>query len=118
MSDGEGEYGNNEECTIRALRSLVVTATEFHTEQGHDFLTIKGTQFHGSEDAPQSVPLAQGAEMQWSSDGSVTAPGFMLCASEAGWFAMTLSLVTKAGDPSSRHRFTHECVNDVLVSVH
>ena len=69
---------------------MVVTATEFQTEPAYDMITIDGTQFWGS-DAPQSLSLDQDAELQWSSDSSQTMSGFMLCASEAGWFAIVLS---------------------------
>ena len=92
MSDGDGDYGNNEDCTIKALRSLVVNATEFGTEFGWDYLTIDGTLYHGSE-GPQGLPVDPDAELTWSSDGSVTRTGFTVCASDPGSFTIARRIV-------------------------
>ena len=92
LSDGEGDYGNVESCTIKALRPLILTATEFDTESSHDTLTIAGTAYSGS-DGPQGLPVDGGAELAWSSDGSVVRAGFKVCASEPGSFAITASPV-------------------------
>ena len=92
MSDGEGDYGNNENCTVKAVRPLVVNAEEFGTEFGWDYLTIDGTQYHGSE-GPQGLLLDPDAELTWSSDGSVTSTGFTLCASDPGSFVIARKIV-------------------------
>ena len=78
MTDGDGDYGNSEECRIKALRPLVATATEFDTEENYDFLTVAGTQYSGS-DGPQGLPVDAGAELVWKSDGSVCKAGFKVC---------------------------------------
>ena len=79
MSDGEWHYGPNENCNIKALRPLVVSATEFATEEGVDILTVAGTQYHGS-DGPQGQPVAAGAELVWTSDDREFRSGFKVCA--------------------------------------
>merc|ERR1712100_332913 len=82
-SDGYGDYGNNEHCTIKALRYFSITATEFDTESGCDHLTIGGSRYSGSQ-GPRGLPLAQGTELVWSSDHSVTGYGFKVCVGEPG----------------------------------
>jgi len=83
VTEGKGVYGDNEACVIKTLRALAVTATEFQTESGYDHLTIAGTLYHGDY-GPQALPLYQGAELVWTSDGSITFDGFTVCASETG----------------------------------
>jgi hypothetical protein len=39
VTDGPGNYGNNEACTVVAARSIVLTATEFDTERNFDFVS-------------------------------------------------------------------------------
>ena len=92
VSDGYGNYGNNEHCTIMALRSLVATATEFDTESCCDFLTIGGTQYSGFQ-GPRGLPLAQGTVLVWTSDASDTKAGFKLCAVESGSFAIARNVL-------------------------
>ena len=92
MTDGEGGYGNSENCTIKTLRHLTVTATEFETESGYDHLTIAGTRYEGGS-GPQMLPLDQGAELVWFTDNSGTYPGFTVCAAETGSFAIAPTLL-------------------------
>ena len=84
MSDGKGYYGNNENCVILTLQPLVATATEFYTESGYDYLTIDGTRYDGFY-GPQELSLSQGTELVWSSDGSSTRSGFLVCAEEGSY---------------------------------
>ena len=83
VTDGEGDYGNNENCEVQALRPLVATATEFNTESGYDQLTVAGTAYDGTT-GPQGVALDAGAEMVFTSDGSQTGSGYKVCAAETG----------------------------------
>ena len=91
VSDGEGDYGSNENCNIKVLRPLVVTATDFHTEAGYDILTVAGTQYYGS-DGPQGLPLDAGAELVWTSDDSEFRSGFKVCAAEPGSVGRSMSV--------------------------
>ena len=88
VTDGGGEYGNDENCKIKTLRPLVANATEFATEPGYDFLTIGGTAYHG-DDGPPALPLDGGTEVVWKSDQSNVRLGFTVCAAETGSFAST-----------------------------
>ena len=92
MSDGEGDYGNDEHCTIKTLRPLFVTATEFNTEFGYDYLTIAGKRYHGSE-GPQELVLVPGDELVWTSDLSTVSTGFKVCAAEASSCGITPALL-------------------------
>lgn len=80
MTDGAGSYGNREACTIRADVPIYVTATSFDTESGFDYITI-GSRRYSGRSGPRNVRLAAGSTIQWRTDGSVTRPGFVLCAS-------------------------------------
>ena len=81
MSDGTWDHEVYEYCKVKALRPLAATATEFDTEENYDFLTVAGTQYHGSE-GPQGLPLDAGAELVWTTDGTEVRPGFTVCANE------------------------------------
>ena len=89
VTEGKGVYGNNEACIIKTLRTLAVTATEFETESCCDHLTIAGTPYNGGS-GPQALPLDQGTELVWTSDGSVISDGFTVCANETGSFCYCL----------------------------
>ena len=80
VSDGVGNHANNERCTVRAIRSLYATATYFQTESCCDRITIGTSQYAGTT-GPANVQMAAGATMSWSSDGSVTSGGFIICGS-------------------------------------
>ena len=84
VSDGEGDYENDEYCTIKTLQPFVASATVFNTESGYDFLAIDGRQYHGTY-FPQSLEIAQNTQFVWSSDGSVTGTGFKLCVDDTGF---------------------------------
>ena len=80
-TDGAGEHGNNEACTIRANTAGTLTATQFDTEVGWDYVTIAGTRYQGST-GPNGVPVAAGSNFTWHSDQSVTNAGWTICLSK------------------------------------
>ena len=84
VTDGSGNHGNNERCTVRTLRNIYVTATEYQVESCCDYVTIGGTQYHGAENAPQGVYMPAGSTFSWRSDFSVGDGGFTICSSLAG----------------------------------
>ena len=115
VSDGAWDHGVHEYCKVQALRPLAATATEFDTEENYDFLTVAGTQYHGSE-GPQGLPLDAGAELVWTTDGTEVRPGFTVCANE------TSSLFLALGDPCFRfgvrnHHGDAEFVNNPVVHI-
>ena len=79
VTDGPGDYGNNERCTVGALRPLTVTAEQYEVETGWDYVTINGVTYERS--GPQAVRMNEGGMWSWRSDGSGMRGGFKLCAS-------------------------------------
>lgn len=78
VTDGPGNYGNNEECTVEVLQTGLLSATEFYTESGYDYLTIGGTRYQDTS-GPSNLPVTAGTPFSWRSDGSVTYPGWTVC---------------------------------------
>ena len=79
ISDGDGDYGNDESCEAEALSPVTIQAESFMTESGYDFVTVGGVRYSGSV-APSDVVMADGDLLSWSSDYSVTSGGFSICA--------------------------------------
>lgn len=67
ITDGIGSYGNNEACTMRAEVEMTITATEFDTEQGYDFITVEGTLYSGSQ-GPMNLQVTAGTNVTWNSN--------------------------------------------------
>ena len=81
VSDGSGNYGNNENCVVQANADFVVSARAFAVEYYYDHITIHGSQYSGDlANAPTGVTMSSGDKLYWSSDGSVVASGFEICA--------------------------------------
>ena len=79
MTDGPGNYGNNERCEVRALQSLTLVATQYDQEDNYDYVTVNGFQYRTTFPS-QGVSVNNGARFVWRSDGSVTRAGYTLCA--------------------------------------
>ena len=77
-TDGEGAHGNGEACTISVTAAGFVTATQFDTESGYDYVAIGGTRYQGRA-GPNGVAVAAGSFFTWRSDGSVTNAGWTIC---------------------------------------
>ena len=77
-TDGEGAHGNGEACTVRVAAAGFVTATQFDTESGYDWVNISGTRYQGRT-GPNGVAVAAGSVFTWRSDGSVTNAGWTIC---------------------------------------
>lgn len=80
-TDGPGEHGDNEDCTIRVPSSGRLTATQFDTERNFDYVTIGGARYEGTA-GPDGVAVAAGSTFTWRSDGSVTNAGWTICLGE------------------------------------
>ena len=80
MTDGEGAYGTNEECRVKALRALVLTTPQYAVENGFDFIRVGETSFQG-ESGPRGMKVDPGTELVWSSDASQVGEGFKVCGS-------------------------------------
>ena len=80
-TDGAGEHGNDEACTVQVNQAGYLTATEFDTESGYDYVTIGGTRYEG-RNGPYGVAVGAGSTFQWQSDHSVTNAGWTICFGE------------------------------------
>jgi len=78
VSDGAGQHGNREACTVEVLGAGTLDATEFDTESCCDHVTIGGTPYQGST-GPDGVAVAADSIFTWTSDGSVTNDGWIIC---------------------------------------
>jgi len=70
-----GNYGNNEECTIK-VHEAAITVNAFNTEEGYDTLTVNGRSYSGTS-GPSSGTYS--GTISWDSDFSITASGWKLC---------------------------------------
>ena len=85
MTDGEGNYGNNEYCRVQALQPLMVNFVEYGIESCCDSLTVMGSKYSSRPAGSVSVP--QNGVVIWSTDGSTTSYGFKICVLEPAPFA-------------------------------
>ena len=81
VTDGNGGHGNNEACQMLVVSAGTLSATEFETESGYDYVTINGHQFSGNglNNGPTHVPVGAGETFTWTSDASVTRAGWTIC---------------------------------------
>ena len=77
-SDGPGVHGNNEACEIRVGSAGTLDATEFNTETGYDYITLLDERYEGTT-APHNIPVQDGQNFSWLSDGSITNTGWTIC---------------------------------------
>ena len=82
-TDGSGNHGNDERCSILVNAAGTLTATSFDTEAGYDHVTLGGTEYSGAT-GPNRVSVAQNTVFTWVSDGSVTKAGWTICLTPGG----------------------------------
>jgi len=112
VTDGAGNYKNNEKCTYVAIRDMILTSSgDFETEPSgsrpYDRITIGETNYFtdsdGNNNFPKSLTLAAGDTVEWESDNSSNYAGYRLCASQ----------VTNTSSPSkSPTKENSICVNE------
>ena len=80
VTDGAGDYGSNERCTVEVLFSgLLSSVGAFDTESiVYDYLNING-QWYGGYTGPIEVSVSAGSTFTWSSDGNRERAGWTLC---------------------------------------
>jgi len=76
VTDGIGDYGNNERCTVRANQALVASTTQYQVERhstryNADYLTIGGISYK-SGTGPSNVSMSAGQTLTWRTSGSDT----------------------------------------------
>lgn len=79
MTDGGGDYGNNENCVVEALQDVTLSVGSFNTESYFDRITVNGQRFSGAA-GPNGEAMADGETLEWYSDYSITRSGFVICA--------------------------------------
>ena len=94
VTDGPGNYGNYERCVVKALQSVLLTARQYHIEPRYDYVTVNNVA-HRTSFPSQGVSMNEGATWTWTSDGSVTRPGYVLC---AGWCVRVMRIIGLAYD--------------------
>ena len=84
ITDGVGNHGNNERCTITAMSGFVITATDFSTESCCDYMRwtrtnpVSTVSYRGTS-GPMGVQVSAGDTFFWTSDYSVARGGFTVC---------------------------------------
>ena len=79
VTDGVGNYGDNEDCEVEALQTLIMTTEQYDIEDDYDFITVKGIQYELSGSGPNNVPMQAGDTWTWESDDSERRDGFTIC---------------------------------------
>lgn len=82
-TDGPGNYGNGERCTIRVNAAGTLTATEFETSNRNDYVTIGRTSYFGST-GPSNVAVAAGLTFTWRSNAGNRGLGWTICLTPTG----------------------------------
>ena len=80
VTDGPGDYGADEACSVRAEQPFVLTATSFDVHWMSDALTVGGVEYDDNTGGPDNVPMAAGDVMTWSTNAYLHAAGFEVCA--------------------------------------
>jgi hypothetical protein len=83
FTDGPGNHGNNERCTINVLQNGVLTVPgTIALETFYDYFTI-GTSTPRLQTNAQinNLPVTAGTSIAWVSDASVNNAGFTICGS-------------------------------------
>ena len=84
VTDGSGNYGNNEYCEVEALKTLKMTTSRYYVADNNDYVTVRGIQYrkYGSgrkNQGPNQVTIAAGDTWTWQSDEYGTSTGFTIC---------------------------------------
>lgn len=86
VGDIEGNYGNNERCTIQILRETTINLVDFKLEAGYDHLRVctgsSCTSYSGTE-GPAGVTLVPGQEIRFETDHSIIDIGWTVC--DSSW---------------------------------
>ena len=107
VTDGAGNYGNDERCTIKVLADGMLTAAEFDVQRcgagtrcNCDRVVIGGAYFCGTT-GPSNVRVAANDTFQWRSGERNTERGWSIC--WEGMMAPTRSPSSPpTGDPNAQ----------------
>ena len=84
ITDGEGDYGTNEDCTVEINAFGNVSFVQYDIENNYDYVMINHTEYRDMRTTPSSVLTEPGMRMTWHSDSSTTRRGFIICGSDLG----------------------------------
>jgi hypothetical protein len=81
FTDGNNDYSNQEDGTLRVMKKGILRVLEFATECGYDYdtLTINGEVYQCDVNTPEGMEVNVGDEIVWKSDTSVTKVGYTIC---------------------------------------
>ena len=85
VTDGAGNYGNDERCTFEIAQAGFLTATEFDTESGGDTFIINSTStsayrtLYSGKDGPSNVAVTAETVVAWSSNFDDQRAGWTIC---------------------------------------
>ena len=80
VTDGPGNYGNSEDCTVQAEVAMTVSITHLDTESlVYDYLTIGNFKYGGKSPISSTFSFAAGAQFSWQSDSSEVLTGWEVC---------------------------------------
>jgi len=78
VTDGGDQYGISETSAFKIQIAGTLQTSNFRTENGYDYLTIRGEKYSGTTPPPQQS-FNVGEKITWHSDGSVVDDGWTLC---------------------------------------
>ena len=64
ITDGPGNYGNDERCEVRAEGAMFLNVAAFNTESNFDYITI-GTDRYSGTVGPVGIQLGSGDTVSW-----------------------------------------------------
>ena len=92
ITDGPGNYANDERCNFTVVRTVQLVVVSFDTEAGFDALTVNSHAYSGTmmyvSSSLNGVQVTAGSQITWISDyvnlGNILHSGYMVCAVASG----------------------------------
>lgn len=82
FTDGPGNYGNNERCTINILQNGYLSVQNYASERNYDAFRLSGSSaVLDTIRELDGLAVTAGQTLSWATDGSVVAAGFTICGS-------------------------------------
>eukprot|EP00035_Acanthoeca_spectabilis_P026761 m.464119 g.464119 ORF g.464119 m.464119 type:complete len:960 (+) comp23345_c0_seq1:126-3005(+) len=83
FTDGPGDYGPNERCTIRTLRDTRLTVQSYDGQRNDYFTVGTSTTQLNTRDAVNNLLVPANTDIRWQSNGVTQGAGWIICASGA-----------------------------------
>lgn len=65
VTDGDGDYGPLEKCSVRAVHPLVMSAVQYDVEERQDYVTVKGEVYRDPIRPPRNVEMDVDDYIYW-----------------------------------------------------